>query len=192
MSTPNVTNTQIIAGIKVIETEYEVKVPKFHDITINRPIFVDQEIKVPVGFDKVIQTLAEDIADKITLKVLDKVNEKLAQAIDARISEIKYPKLIEEIKITEIPITVEKPVYKDVEVSRPIYTDKTVLNAVMKDVEVTNAVVVDKLVLNCIIQDINVTNAIIKDVEIERPVIKERVVEVIHKHCFDPKGNPLE
>jgi len=135
--------------------------------------------------------LALELSDKILAGVLAKLDEKLASAIDARLTEIKYPKLIEEVKVTEVPITVDKPVYVDVEVSRPIYVDKEIINPITKDVEVINAVIIDKPVINCIVEDIRVTNCIVKDVEVDRAVIREKTIDVVHKNCFDPKGNPL-
>ena len=182
---------EVMGSVKIVESEFAVKVPIFEDEVVKRAVFVDEQIKVPVGFDKVINLLAIELSDQILAKLMAKLDEKLASAIDTRLTEIKYPKLIEELKVTEIPVTVDKPVYKDVEISRPVYIDKEIINPVTKDVEVVNAVIIDKPVLNCIVEDIRVTNAIIKDVEVERAVVREKIVEVIHKTCLDAHGKPI-
>jgi hypothetical protein len=182
---------EIVAGINLVECDYRVKVPVFEDEVVKRAVFVDEQVKVPVGFDKIVNALALDISEKIIQNVIAKLDERLEKAIESRLTEIKYPKLVEELKVTQVPVNVDKPVYVDVEVKRPVFVDHEVINPVKKDVEVVNAIIIDKPVMNCIVEDIRVTNAIIKDVEVERAVIREKVVEVIHKQCLDAKGNPL-
>lgn len=180
----------VIGSIKLQEIPYVVKSPIFEDVVIERPVFKDRQIEIPSGWDKVINALALEISDKVIKYTLHQLDEKLAAAIDSRVSEIKYPKLIEEVKVTEIPITVEKPVYKDVSIDRPVYVDKEIINPVPKDVEVINAVIIDKPVINAVIDDIRVTNAIIKDVEVERAVIREKVIDVIHPRYLKLNGEP--
>jgi len=187
-----VTETEVISGLKIVTTEvkikspvfedFPVKVPVFQDIEVKVPVFVEKQIEVPIGLDKVVNDLALSIAEKVFTKIETILNDKLSKAIDERISQIKYPKLIEELEITKIPVTVDVPVFKD----------KEVLNPVLKDVEIINAVIIDKPVLNAVIDDIRVNNAIIKDIEVERAVVREKVIEVIHKTCLDAKGNRLE
>ena len=46
--------TEITSGIKLVECPYEVKVPIFTEVTVEKPIFKDKQIEVPVGFDKVV------------------------------------------------------------------------------------------------------------------------------------------
>jgi len=183
--------TEITAGIKLVECPYEVKVPIFTEVTVEKPIFKDKQIDVPQGFDKVVNLLALDLAEKVVQHVIAKLDERLEKAIDSRLKEIVYPKLVEELKITEIPVSVDKPVFKDVEVERPVFVDKEVINPVRKDVEVVNAVIIDKPVINAVIEDIRVTNAIVKDIEVERAIIREKTIDVIHKNCFSADGKPL-
>lgn len=182
---------EVIGAIKLIKSEYQVKVPVFKDVEVERPIFKDKQIEIPVGFDKIINALALDLAEKAVQHVIVKLDERLEKAIDSRVKEIVYPKLVEKLHITEVPVNVEKPVYKDVEIERPVFVDKEVINPVRKDVEVVNAVIIDKPVINAVIEDIRVTNAIVKDVEVERAVIREKTIDVVHKNCFDAKGNAL-
>ena len=91
-----------------------------------------------------------------------------------------YPKLIEEVNITTKEITVEKPIYVDVEVKVPVFQEYVIANPVLKNVEVINAVIADKTVINAVITDMQITNAIIKDIEVERAIIREKVIDVIH------------
>ena len=186
-----VKEVEVVSGIKVIQTEYSVKVPVFEEVIVERPVFKDKQIEIPAGFDRVINAISLELADKITANVLAKVDDLLQKAIQDRLTSITYPKLIEEVKVNYIPVSVEKPIFKDVEVERPIFIDKPIINPIPKDVEVTNAVIIDRPVINAMIEDVRVTNAIIKDVEVERAVVREKVVEVIHKTCLDSKGNRL-
>jgi len=181
---------QIVAGLKVIETEYRVKVPVFEDVHIDRPVFVDKKIELPVGFEAIANEMALKIADRVMDNILLVIDARLDRAIDQRIKEITYPKLVEELKVTIKEVDVEKPVYIDVEVQRPVFKDYEVINPVRKDVEVINAVIADKTVINAIIKDVQMTNAIIKDVEVERAIIREKVVDVIHPRYLNMKGEP--
>jgi len=186
-----VKETEVIGGFKLIQTEvkvkspvfedYPVKVPVFQNVEVKVPVFVDEPIKVPTGLEETINALTLSIAEKILNKVQAGLKEAMDKAIDERIKEIKYPKLVEELKVNYVDVQVDRPVFKNVEVINPI----------RKDVEVTNAIIIDKPVLNAVIEDIRVTNAIIKDVEVERAVVREKTIEVIHKQCLDSKGNPL-
>ena len=183
--------TEIIAGINLVECPYEVKVPVFTEVTVEKPIFKDKQIDVPQGFDKVVNLLALDLAEKVVQHVIAKLDERLEKAIETRLKEISYPKLVEKVTVTEVPISVDRAVFKDVTVERPIFVDKEVINPVRKDVEYVNAVIIDKPVINAVIEDIRVTNAIVKDVEVERAVIREKTIDVIHKNCFSADGKPL-
>ena len=183
--------TEIIAGINLVECPYEVKVPVFTEVTVEKPIFKDKQIDVPQGFDKVVNLLALDLAEKVVQHVIAKLDERLEKAIETRLKEISYPKLVEKVTVTEVPISVDRAVFKDVTVERPIFVDKEVINPVRKDVEYVNAVIIDKPVINAVIEDIRVTNAIVKDVEVERAIIREKTIDVIHKNCFSADGKPL-
>ena len=85
----------IIAGIKLVETEYQVRVPVFVDTPVDKPVFKDKEIEIPVGWDKVIDKVAERIVSGIMDNITLVIGARLDAAIDSRIKEIKYPKLIE-------------------------------------------------------------------------------------------------
>ena len=183
--------TEITAGIKLVECPYEVKVPIFTEVTVEKPIFKDKQIDLPVGFDKVVNLLALDLAEKVVKHVIAKLDERLENAISTRVTSITYPKIIEELMVTKRDVQVDNPVYKDVVVERPVFVDKEVINPVRKDVEYVNAVIIDKPVINAIIEDIRVTNAIVKDIEVERAVIREKTIDVIHKNCFSADGKPL-
>lgn len=182
---------QIVAGLKVVETEYRVKVPVFEDVTIQRPKFVDQEINVPFGFEKVANDMALEISKAVLAIVESQLNQKLDRIIDDKLASLKNLKTEEVVTVVHRDVEVERPVYKDVIVDKVVLVDKEVINPILKDVEVVNAIVIDKAVTNAVIDDIRVTNAIIKDVEVERAIIREKVIEVIHKQCMDEKGNPL-
>ena len=183
--------TEIVAGIDLVKIPYEVKVPIFTEVTVEKPIFKEKQVEIPTGFDKVVNLLALDLAEKVVQHVIVKLDERLDKAIDSRLKEVVYPKLVEQLKVTEIPVSVDRAVFKDVEVQRPVFVDKEVINPVRKDVEVVNAVIIDKPVINAVIEDIRVINAIVKDIEVERAVIREKTIDVIHKNCFSADGKPL-
>ena len=183
--------TEIIGGFKLITQEVEVKVPVFVEQEVKVPKFVDQQIQIPTGFDKVVNLLAIELSEKVVQHVIAKLDERLEKAIETRLKEISYPKLVEKVTVTEVPISVDRAVFKDVTVERPIFVDKEVINPVRKDVEYVNAVIIDKPVINAVIEDIRVTNAIVKDVEVERAIIREKTIDVIHKNCFSADGKPL-
>ena len=181
---------QIVAGLKVVETEYRVKVPVFDEVHIDKPIFKDKEIEIPVGWDKVINELTLKIADSVMSNLELVIGARLDRAIDQRIKEITYPKLVEELKVSYKDVAVDRPVFTDVSVDRPIFKDYEIKNPVVKDVEVINAVIADKTVINAVIVDKQMTNAIIKDVEIERAIIREKVIDVIHPRYLKLNGDP--
>lgn len=185
------TITEVVGNVKIVQCDIEVSRPVFKDVEVERPIFKDKQVEVPTGFDKVVNLLALDLAEKVVQHVIAKLDERLEKAIDSRMKEIVYPKLVEQLKVTEVPVSVERAVFKDVEVERPVFKDHEVINPVKKDVEVINAVIIDKPVINAVIEDIRVTNAIVKDVEVERAVIREKTIDVIHKNCFSADGKPL-
>lgn len=187
-----VKEVEVVSGFKLIQTEYKVKTPVFEDVTIQRPIFVDHEVKIPVGYDKVVNELALEIS-KSVMAIVQVSLDKQIKLLEEKIASLRNIKTEEEVILKTKEVIVEKPVYKDVtiEVSRPVYVDKEVINPVLKNVEVENAIIIDKAVTNAVITDIRVTNAIIKDIEVERAVIREKVIEVIHKNCLDSAGNPI-
>jgi hypothetical protein len=186
-----VVEREIIAGIKLVETQVKVNVPVFEDYIVKKPVFVEEPIKIPTGYDTVINALALELSEKVLSNILKQLDEKLVKAIDSRISEIKSPKIVEEVVIKYKDVELERPIYKDIEVSRPIYVDKELINPIIKDVEITNCIPIDRPVVNAIINDVNVTNAIVRDVEVERAVIREKTIDVIHKNCFSADGKPI-
>lgn len=182
---------QIVAGLKVVETEYRVQSPVFEEVIVKVPKFIDEPVKVPSGIDDLIETLTEQISKKVLDKIELQIGGRLDKVIDQRIKEIKVPKIIEELTINTREVEIEKPVYREVEITKPIYKEVEIINPIMKNQEIINAVIVDQTVINAIIKDIPMTNAIIKDVEVERAVIREKVVDVIHPRYLDLKGNPV-
>ncbi len=181
---------QVVAGLKVVETEYRVKSAVFEEEIVKRPKFVDEEIKIPVGFEKVVNHLASEIS-KVVISMIDEYTVAQLKLVEEKIMELKNLKTEETVVFKTKDVEVERPVFKDVLVDKVVFVDKEVINPVLKDVEVINPIIIDKKVVNSIISDIRVTNAIIKDVEVERAVIREKIIDVVHKNCYDPKGNPL-
>lgn len=180
----SVKEREVVAGIKVIESEYRVQRPVFEDVKIERPVFTNKQVEVPSGFEKVIVQIADEICDK----VIESVNQKLSKAIDLRIKEIELPKIVyrEEVKT----VSVEKPVYKEVVIDRVTYKDKEVINPVLIDVPVNNAIVKDVEVTNAVLKDRVVINPIFTDVEIDKPKYVTKEITVIHPKYIDMKGNP--
>ena len=168
----------VLPIVKIVEVPYSVQVPVFKEVVVDVPKYVDFPVQVPTGYEAIIDALAYRISDKIYSMVQERVIKDLSGALDKvldeRLTQVRVPKIIEEVKVNERVIEVERVTFKDVEVERPIFQDKVIINPILKNVEVTNPVLVDKPVLNCIITDINVTNAIIKEVEVE--VMKPRYV----------------
>jgi len=181
----------INSSLKLVEIPYKVKVPVFEDVEVKKAVFVDEQVIRPLGIEKLIVELVDEAVSKLFNKIDLTLIARLDAAIDTRIKEIKYPKLVEEVTVTHKSVEVERPVFKDVEVSRPTFKDVEVINPIIKNVEVVNAVVVDQTVINADIKDIKVTNAIITDVPVDRAVIREQIVNVTHKMCHDQNGNPL-
>jgi len=181
----------VVGSIRLQEIPFKVKSPVFEDVVVKVPKFVEEQVIIPVGFDKIVSTLALDITKAVLANVEKMIIDKLDKAIDERVKEIKTPKFVEELVITHKDVNIDRPVYKDVEIDRPLFVDKEVVNPILKNVEIINAVIVDQTVINAVIVDQTMTNAIIKDVEVERAVIREKVVDVIHPRYLDLKGNPL-
>jgi len=181
----------VVAGLKVIETEYRVKSAVFEDEIVKRPIFVEEKVKVPTGWDSVINELALEIS-KAVIAIVESSTNKQLKLLEDKIASLRNVKTEEEVVLKTKEVEVEKPVYKnvDVEITRPVYVDKEVINPILKNVDVTNAIVIDKAVTNAVITDVRVTNSIIKDVEVERAVIREKVIDVIHPRYLNMKGEP--
>lgn len=176
--------THIVGGIRVVETEYRVNKPVFEDFKVDRPVYVDKKIEIPVGMQDALERLATMVTDK----VLAKLDEKLADAITKRVSDIEVPKIV--YKVVEELVQVERPTYKDVEVIRPTFIDKEIINPVLVDKEITNAVVKDVEVERPVFKDRVVIQPIFEDVKIDKPVFVDKEIVVIHPKYVDMKGIP--
>ena len=181
---------EVIAGIKVIETEYRITKPIFEEIKVDRPIFVDKRIEIPVGWDRVINELALEISSKILEKVESTLAAKLDKAIDTRIRQIEVPTII--YKTEERIINVDKPVYKDVSIERPIYTDKEIINPILVDKNIVNPVFEDVPVERPVFKDRIVIQPKFEEVIIHKPKFVDKEITVIHPKYIDMKGNPEE
>lgn len=158
----------ITGSVKIIEIPYKVDKPVFKDVDVKVPRFIEEQVKVPTGWDKVINEIALEISHGLYNEIERLVNEKMTTMITERLKEVVVPKIIER---EEVKVTV-----KDVEVLNAVVKDVPVTNAVITDKEVTNCVIVDKTVINAVIEDVHVKNAVIEDVAIKNFVLTpERV-----------------
>ena len=179
---------RVISGIKVIETEYKVQRPVFEDVKVDRISYVNKQVEVPAGLEKVIIQLAEELASKTLEKCLAIIDAKLEKAIDKRISEIELPKIVYREEYKDIKI--DRPFYSDVEVIRPKFVDKEVINPILVDKQVANAVIEDVEVTNAILKDRVIINPVFEDVVIQKPKFVDKEVTAIHIKYVDMKGNP--
>lgn len=177
---------RVIGSVRIVESEVRVQVPVFEDVKIVRPIFVEETVKVPVGYEAVMASCAEEISKL----VIAKVEKALDNMIAVKMKELKATKLVEEIVIKHKDVIVERPIFKDVTVDRVSYRDKEILNPVLVDKPIVNAIITDKEVTNAILKDKVVVNPIYEDVIITRPKFVEKEVTAIHLKYVDPKGNP--
>lgn len=177
---------EVIGGVKVIESEYRVMNPVFVDTPIERPVYTEKKIEIPVGVNEMVIELARVMAQEVVAKVLDEIDSKLNAAIDKRIKEIEVPT----IRYVETEKIVEVPKYQDVAVSRPVFVDKEIINPVLVDKTVVNPVIKDVEVVNAILKDRVVINPIWEDTVIQRPKYVDKEVTAIHIKYVDPKGNP--
>src|SRR3990167_8571212 len=141
---------EVVGSVRIVESEMAVKVPVFEDIKVERPIYVDTPIQIPTGFDEIANELTERISVKILDKIMTVIGARLDKAIDERISSIKSPKIVEEVKITYKDIEIERPKFIDTEVSRPTYVEKEVITCVIKEVPVTHCKIEEVTVINAI------------------------------------------
>lgn len=183
--------TVVIGSVRIIEQPIRIKSAIFEDEIVKRAVFVDHEVKVPVGYDKVVNELALEIS-KAVLAIVQTSMDKQFKVLEDKVNSLRNIKTEEEVILKIKEVEVEKPnfVTRDIPVDKVSYVDKEVINPVLKDVEVTNAIIIDKAVTNAVINDIRITNAIIKDVEVERAIIREKVVDVIHPRYLNLKGDP--
>lgn len=179
--------TEVVSGLKIITSEYKVKVPVFENFNVKVPIFIEEKIKVPVGGEKLIEEIASSISKSIMLKVDNYIND-INKKIDEKFKELKSTRIVEEIIITHKDVEIEKPVFKEIQITKPVYIDKEVINPVLKNVSVINAIITDKPVINAVITDVKINNAIIKDIEVEKAVIREKIVDVIHPRYLNLNG----
>jgi len=183
-----VNEREIVAGVKVIETEYRVQRPIFEDVIIEKPVYANKQIEVPVGIEKTLDSMAVILYERIMEKISATLDKKLADAIDKRIKEIEVPEII--YKKEEKIISVEVPVFKDIEIERPVFKDREILNPILKDVEVTNAVLKDIEVEKPVFKERVVIQPIFEEVVIEKPKFIQKEITVISPKYIDMKGNP--
>lgn len=183
--------TEVVAGLRIIESEVRIDRPVFVDMEVKIPKFIEEKLSIPVGFD----TLANDIADllyhKIQSLVTSKLEASLKSAIDERIKEISVPKIIYKDEVTVKNVEVLNAVVKDVHVNNAVITDVQVKNAVVENINLKNAVVQDVSVINAVISNVPVTNAIIKDVEVQNAILKHKTVDVIHPRYVNLSGKEI-
>jgi|GEM_PF-7049345 len=177
----------VVAGLKVIETEYKVKNVIFEDEIVKRPVFVEEAIKVPVGLDNTLDTISSLLYEKIMQKILTSLEEKLDKAVTNRIKEIEVPTIV--YKTEEKVVEVEKVNFRDVEVERPIFKDKEIINPVVKDVEVQNAILKNVEVDKPVFKDRIVINPVFEEIVIQKPKFVTKEITVIHPKYIDMKGN---
>ena len=180
------TQREIIAGVRVLESEYKVQRPVFEDVKIERPVYVDKKVERPVGMSAVIDSIVEEISTALVEKCLNKLDDKLVAAIDKRVREIEVPKIVyvEEVR------TIDKPVFRDVDVINPVLVDREVLNPVLTNVEVKNAVIKDVEVEKPVYKERIVIQPKFEEVVIQKPKWVDKEVTAIHIKYVDPKGNP--
>lgn len=171
-------------GLKIIETPVKVNKPVFEDTVIERPVFTDKPINVPVGFEEI----AEKIADSVMEKIILKLNEVISQIPKM----VEVPKIVykEELTVTKVPVEVINPVMRDVEVKNVILKDTEVVNPVLVDRQIINPVIEDVIVKNAIVEDVSVRNAIVTDVPVTNAKIKDVVVEAVKVKWLKPDGSP--
>ena len=187
-----VTERNVIAGLKVIETEYRVLRPAFEEVKIDRPVYVDKQIDVPVGFENVLKYFADQIAQKAAEKCVEIITGRLDKAIDARIKEIELPKITykEELHVTQIDKEVVNAVIRDQEVINSVIRNQEVINAVIIDKPVVNAVIEDVKMQNAVIEDVFVKNAVVTEVPVVNAKIRDIIVEAVNIKWLKPDGTP--
>lgn len=183
---------KIVSSIKVVEEEIEIKRPTFVDIVVERPIFHEKQVDIPVGLESLVEKLAISLAETAISHVVNSLEKKLDQAIDKRLTEVQVPKIIEQVNIVTRDVFVDKPIFKEVEVQRAVVKDVEVLNAVVKDVLVNNAIVNDIEVNNPVFKDVTVINPVFKDITIDRPVYVDKEIIAIHPKYIDLQGRELK
>src|SRR3990167_8157976 len=106
-STVKTHETEIISGIKVIESEYRVERPVFEDVKIQRAVFEEKKINIPVGFEEVASEIAEVVAKKIVEKMTERFDQILDKVITNRVKEVEVPKIIHREEVNVIKKDVE-------------------------------------------------------------------------------------
>lgn len=183
---------EVIAGIKIIESEYRVSKPIYEEKIVSVPKYVERQVEIPSGIEHMVIALAESIAVKTLDKCLSLLDEKLAKAIEERVKEIVVPKITykEELNI----------ITKDVPVTNAVITDKQVINAIINDKDIINPILIDKKMINPIFKDVVierptyqdriVINPKFEDIVIQKPKFVEKEIVVIHPKYIDMQGNP--
>lgn len=183
---------EVIAGIKIIESEYRIQKPIFEDVKVDRPVYVDKPIEIPTGIRDMVTELARVIAQEITGKLIDQIDSRLEAAIKDRVKEIEVPKITYKEELNVIT--------KDIHVINAVIEDRHVINAYITDKEVINPILIDKKIINPIFEDVEIERPIYKDriviapkfeeVVVAKPRFVEKEIVVIHPKYIDMKGNP--
>ena len=180
----NTSRREVVGSVTILETKYEVKVPDFKDVEVDRPVYVEKEIEIPVGMEAALTKIADQISEKVLTRVTEYMQQRLDSAIEDRIKTIEHPRIVYK------DVDVDRPVFKDVEVDRPLFKDREIINPVLKDVEVTNAVIKDVEVERAVFKERVVIQPVFEEVIISKPVYKDKEITVIHPKYIDMKGNP--
>jgi len=189
---PNrVTETKVISGLKIIETDVQIDRPIFKDVIVEKPKYVEKPIEVPTELQEFCIKAGEMIADTAMKHILVALDEKLSKAIDKRIKEIEVPKIIEKeqvsIKTIEVEKEIIKPIIKTVEVIHANIQEVTIEKPIYKEVEVLKPIIKDVIVKNAVIENVAVRNAIVENVPVVNAIIKQRTVETVHPKWLKPK-----
>ena len=150
-------STEVNTTRKVIERIVEI--PQFKDVEVLRPVLVDKivEVLVPVFKDYNV--------DKPVF--VEKIIE------------------VQKVKVSEVEVTVNRPVFKEKVIELPVYKEiiieKPVIREVEKIIKVERVEIVPKF--KEIVKEVNVPRIIYKDQVVNRPIFRERIVDVI-KPCY--------
>lgn len=155
--------------MKDLEIPYRVHKPVYEEFIVKVPKFIDTPIKMPTGYDAVINEIALEISTGLYNKIESMIKEKLDKALDSRFKEIEVPKVIYREEVVKHDIHVNNAIVKDVHVNNAVVTNVPINNPIPVDVPYNNAVVKDIEVINAVITQVPVTHCVIVDKIIEVP-----------------------
>lgn len=183
--------TEVVAGLRVVESEVRIDRPIFVDMEVKIPKFVEEQVKIPTGWDKVINEIALEISKGIYKNIEGMLNKQIAELIENRIKEIEVPRITYKDEVVVKNVEVKNAVVSDVHVTNAVITDIPVKNAVVENVNIKNAIITDVPVTNAVVSNVPVTNAIIKDIEVQNAILKHKTVDVIHPRYIDLQGKEI-